>query len=78
MAMKQKQHEGAVDGHTVKPPKKVIRALAAVVVEAELARSRASSSVDMVKLIYDIPDDQLLRLVAEFVSEAGDVPQPEG
>ncbi len=76
--MNQKQHDGGKNGHTKKPPHEVIEALAAVVVEAELSKARAKGSVDMVRMIYNISEDNLIRLVAEFVSEAGDVPQPEG
>ena len=75
--MKRTKHEGGASGHN-DLPRKVVEALAAVVVEAELHKARAKGTVEIVKLIYDVPEGDLLRLVAEFVAEAGEGPEPRG
>jgi len=76
--MERKQHEGGTAGHNLNPPHKVLEALAAVVIEAELSKARAKGSVEMVRLIYDIPEGDLLRMVAEFVAQAAEGPEPRG
>lgn len=60
------------------PPRKVVEALAALVVEAEISKARAKSSFEMVRLVYDIPDGALLRLIAEIVPEVQEGPAPRG
>lgn len=76
--MERKQHEGGTTGHNLNPPHKVLEALAAVVIEAELSKARAKGSVEMVRLIYDIPESDLLRMLAEFVAQAAEGPEPRG
>ena len=52
-------------------PDDVRQAVATVVVEAVSARERAKAVIDLVRLVYGLPEHATVRLVASIVSTSG-------
>lgn len=60
----------AENGHTGQPPQRILKELAALMVEAEKARARAQTAHQLICSAYGLPSSRVVRLVASIEPES--------
>lgn len=58
-------------------PDDVRESVAAMIVEAVSARERARAAVDIIRVVYGLPTQAVVRLWASIVSQSGDTSAPD-